>query len=200
MKARMPDRLVGRLLIATPVIDDDTFLRAVVIIVNHTDEGSLGVVLNRPSDSPVQEALPRWNDLISEPTVVFNGGPVDPSTGVALGLVNDPDAFDQPAEANTAADVAARVPGMRGLVTVNLDGDPAFAAAYVTKMRMFSGYAGWSAGQLSGEIVAGAWFVVDASPDDVLTDEPDDLWETILKRQPGQTRWFANYPTDPAVN
>lgn len=200
MSARVPERLSGRLLIATPRIDDDTFLRAVIMVVNHNDEGSLGVVLNRPGDDPVNEALPRWHDLVAEPAVVFEGGPVDPTTGLALGTVSDPAAFDDPDDDAAVADIAARVPGMRGLVTVNLDGDPAFAAAYVTKLRMFSGYAGWSSGQLAGEIIAGAWFVVDGTIDDVLTDEPDDLWASVLKRQPGQTSWFANYPTDPAVN
>jgi len=200
MNARVPERLSGRLLIATPVIDDDTFLRAVILVVNHTDDGSLGVVLNRPTADPVADTLPRWQDLASHPSVVFEGGPVDPTTGLALGLVKDLDAFaggsNQPAD----AEIAARVPGMSGLVTVNLDGDPAFAAAYIEHMRMFSGYAGWSGGQLAGEIIAGAWFVVDGALDDVFTEQPDDLWPNILKRQPGATRWFANYPRDPAVN
>lgn len=200
MSTRVPERLSGRLLIATPVIGDDNFLRSVILVVNHTDDGTLGVVLNRPGDDAVADALPRWQDLASEPSVVFEGGPVDPTTGLALGLAKDPDTFGKNSEESGESEIAARVPGMAGLVTVNLDGDPAFAAAYIAKIRMFSGYAGWSGGQLAGEITAGAWFVVDGEVDDVFTDEPSELWPVVLKRQPGQTRWFANYPTDPAVN
>lgn len=200
MKARVPERLSGRILIATPVIDDDNFLRSVILIVNHTDDGSLGVVLNRPGDDPVSEALPRWHELVSEPAVVFEGGPVDPTTGLALGVAKDPHAFRSEDGSAATADIAARVPGMHGVVTVNLEGDPAFAAAYISRIRMFSGYAGWSGGQLAGEILAGAWFVVDGTIDDVFTNRPDELWPATLKRQPGETSWFANYPADPAVN
>ena len=64
----------------------------------------------------------------------------------------------------------------------------------------FAGYAGWSPGQLEGEIESGAWFVVDPEPDDLLTQTPGDLWPVVLARQPSPTSWFAHYPTHPSHN
>ena len=65
-------------------------------------------------------------------------------------------------------------------------------------MRVFRGYAGWGPGQLEGEIEAGAWLVLDSEPGDVFSDDPDELWRTVLRRQPGRLAWLADAPTTSA--
>src|SRR3974390_1232112 len=83
-----PGSLAGRLLVATPVLSDPNFRRTVVLIVEHeAEQGTLGVVLNRPTQVPVGQVLEPWTDLATSPSVVFSGGPVAPNSALALALV-----------------------------------------------------------------------------------------------------------------
>jgi putative transcriptional regulator len=70
----------------------------------------------------------------------------------------------------------------------------------LTQLRVFAGYAGWGAGQLESELSAGAWWVVDAAADDVFSDEPEMLWQRVLRRQGGRLALVAAYPADPMLN
>src|ERR1700691_6275882 len=81
------DPKAGRLLVATPILGDPNFKRAVVLIVEHEDvQGTLGVVLNRPTTIGVGQVLEQWTDLATEPSVVSRGAPVAPNTAPALPL------------------------------------------------------------------------------------------------------------------
>jgi putative transcriptional regulator len=180
----------GRLLIATPPLEDPNFDRTVIYVLEHHDEGALGVVVNRPTDEPLAEPLDRWADLQARPAGVFHGGPVEPNALIALAL------SDQPVDEVT--DELAPVSGR--VSSADLSTDPAFVAGRVTAVRIFRGYAGWGPGQLEGELEAGAWLVVDAEPDDLFDDHPDMLWRTILRRQPGRLSWLADAPDDLSAN
>lgn len=178
----------GRLLISTPVIAEDSFHRTVVFMIEHSDETIVGVVLNRPTDVEVRDTLDQWADRASAPAVVFSGGPVSPETGLALARLW-PDAH--------AEDYVEVLPG---LGVLDLGADAALVSPTVDRLRIFAGYAGWTPGQLEGELAVGAWFVVDADPEDALTVEPLELYDSVLRRQGGRLSWFANYPDDPAFN
>ena len=80
----MTDPIKGRLLVATPGLVDPNFDRTVILMLDHTDEGAIGLVLNRPSELDLEEPLPAWSPLASAPSVVFVGGPVSPSAAIAL--------------------------------------------------------------------------------------------------------------------
>lgn len=180
--------LTGRLLVATPLIRDPNFERSVVLVLEHdSEEGAIGVVVNRPSDLEVEVALGDWRRVVSEPAVVFVGGPVSPEAAIAL------------AEA-PGADGTWFSPVLGALGTLDLGVDPDEVAGIVTRARVFSGYAGWNVGQLEGEIAEGSWFVVDPSPDDALGSRWADLWHDVLRRQGGRISWFAHYPDDVAFN
>lgn len=179
--------LKGRLLVALPVLVDPNFDRTVVLVLEHGDEGALGVVLNRPGDLRLDEPLPSWADVAAPPAVVFVGGPVGAGAAIGLGLV--PGA---PSERDGFVQVAG------DLGTVDLGSAPLDVG--VAEVRVFAGYSGWGPGQLEDEILAGAWLVVDAGPDDALSPDPSTLWRRVLRRQPGRTAWLANLPTDPSVN
>ena len=178
----------GRLLVASPALADGNFDRAVVFVLDHDEEGALGVVLNRASAVTVGETLDGWNDLAADPPVLFGGGPVEPTAIVALGR----------ATASVAPD--GWTPIIERIRLVDLDTDPVLAAADLERVRVFAGYAGWAPGQLEEEIEQGAWFPVDAEPSDVFTDDPEALWHTVLARQPGELRLLATFPEDPSMN
>src|SRR6056297_2984716 len=178
----------GKLLLAAPALDDPNFDRAVVLVLDHDEDGALGVVLNRPSSVLVADTLEGWTSLAASPPVVFGGGPVEPTAVVALGA----------ATSVVTPDVGP--PILDRIRLVDLDDDPAIAAADLEHVRVFAGYAGWAPEQLEHEITQGAWFAVDATPGDVFTDDPEALWRTVLRRQPGDLKLLATYPTDPTLN
>jgi putative transcriptional regulator len=180
----------GRLLVATPPLDDPNFDRTVVYVLEHHADGALGVVVNRPTDELLGEPLERWTDLQAMPAAVFDGGPVEPNALIALALAHEP--LDEPTD--ELAPISGRV------ASADLTTDPAFVAASVTAVRIFRGYAGWGPGQLEGELEAGAWLLLDAIPDDIFDDHPDLLWRTVLRRQGGRLAWLANAPDDLSAN
>lgn len=183
----MPDSTRGRLLVATPDLRDPNFSRTVVLMLEHNDEGALGLVLNRPLDLPVADALPAWGDACSAPARLFVGGPVQPDAviGLARGGAEPEDGFQ---------------PLFDGLGTLDLERDPVLLAALLEAMRVFVGYSGWGPGQLDQELAAGGWIVVDAIGDDPFTSAPSELWRVVLGRQPSRVRLFANAPEDPSTN
>lgn len=162
----------GSLLVATPLLRDPNFVRSVVLMLQHDDDGSLGVVLDRPTTIPVSEFLPEWEAHVVEPAVVFHGGPVEPEVGIGLCI------------------------RFGSLEIVELTAPPIDASP----VRVFGGCAGWGPAQLAGEIVEGAWFVVDFEPGDLLTEVPDGLWISVLKRQSSDLSIYSTYPSDPHMN
>lgn len=180
----------GRLLVATPPLEDPHFDRTVVYVLEHRDDGALGVIINRPSDEALESPLDRWADLQAVPGSVFLGGPVEPDALIALALANKPviEATDE------LSPVSGRV------ASADLTTDPAFIAGVVGSVRVFRGYAGWGPGQLEGEIESGAWLVLDAEPTDVFAEQPDDLWRSVLRRQHGRLAWLADAPDDLSAN
>ncbi len=180
----------GRLLVATPPLDDPNFDRTVIFVLDHHEEGAVGVVINRPSIESLDEPLDRWQDLQSAPTAVFSGGPVEDNALIALADTKIPLARDDEHLAPIAGTIAA----------ADLTADPAMVAAAVNVVRVFRGYAGWGPGQLEDEIEAGAWLVLDSEPGDVFSNEPDELWRSVLRRQSGRLAWLANAPDDLSMN
>ncbi len=184
----------GCLLVAVPgVLEDPNFRRTVVLLLEHgLDTGALGVVLNRPLDTPVDDPFPGWHDVVSSPPVLFAGGPVAPSMVIALGR-------PRPGDAPEGWELVLDDGGHR-LGTVDLRRGADVLAGSIEQVRVFAGYSGWSPGQLEGEIEQGAWFVVGAEPWDPFVVEPEQLWRQVLRRQGGTVARYANFPADPSTN
>jgi putative transcriptional regulator len=178
----------GRLLVAAPTLYDANFFRSVVLVLEHGEDGALGVVLNRPSETAVGETLPDWTGLVSDPGVVFVGGPVSPDAAIGVARAGTPDHAE------------GWAPLFGTLGTVDLGRDPLELPVDVQNLRVFAGYAGWSGGQLDGELDTGGWFVVDPAPDDVFTADPARLWASVLRRQGGRVAMFASAPPHPSLN
>ena len=180
--------LKGRLLVATPTLGDPNFDHTVVLILEHGEDGAIGVVLNRPTATELTDALPGWRRLAADPAVLFSGGPVAPDAAICLGR-------GWPGE---QAEGYEPLFGVVGTVDLTLDADE--LSPVLQGIRVFVGYAGWGEDQLEEEIDAGAWFVVDSHPDDALSAQPEELWQSVLRRQRGSVAMFANFPPNPAMN
>ncbi len=188
------ESLGGRLLVATPLLGDPNFRRTVILIVeDEPEEGTLGVVLNRPTEVQVGQVLESWTDLVTGPSVVFRGGPVSPNSALALALARGD---DEPLgwRSLEGSNLTSRI----GLV--DLEAPPELLADGITSLRVFAGYAGWGPGQLQAEIEEGAWYVLAGEPTDAFLAEPERLWPEVLRRQGGEFAIVATYPDDPLLN
>jgi putative transcriptional regulator len=185
--ATVPLLLRGRLLVATPPLADPNFDRSVVLMLEHGEDGALGIVLNRPSDTALTAVLPEWHEHATAPGMVFSGGPVAPEAVIALARGG-----------SDGTDGWVTVLGEVG--TIDVGRDPAELGPQLDALRVFVGYAGWSPGQLEAEIEQDAWFVTPAEPSDPFSPRPDQLWREVLRRQRGRVAMFANYPEDPETN
>lgn len=175
----MAETLRGQLLIAAPSLFD-YFRRTVVLVIEHTADGAMGVVLNRESETRVADAVPQLADLAAAEDLIRIGGPVSPESVVALGEFGD------------LSEAGTQVVGQLGTL------DPEAANESLGRLRVYAGYAGWGAGQLDGELDQDAWLVAPAEQDDPFSDE--DMWSRALERRGGAYRLLATMPPDPSQN
>jgi putative transcriptional regulator len=180
------DSLLGQLLIASPALFDPNFRRTVVLITEHGDEGAMGLVLNRPSETEVADGAPPLSRLVGPGDRVHVGGPVEPGAVTVL------------AEFEDADDAAAVVLGDIGFVRADAELDELDGAT--RRARVFAGYCGWSPGQLEAELEIDSWIIEPPQADDVFAEDPDGLWSTVLRRKGGQFAIVALMPYDPSVN
>jgi putative transcriptional regulator len=181
----MEESLTGQLLVASPALSDPNFARTVVLIGAHSEEGAMGLVLNRPSTVTVGEAIPGLRVVDLEESVHI-GGPVQPSSVVFLAEFLDP----SPAGLLVLGSIGFPAP----------DADIEELPAATARIRVFAGFAGWAEGQLEAEIEEGDWIVDTALPEDVFTELPQALWSGVLTRKGGSYALLARMPTDPSVN
>ncbi|ASU85269.1 DUF179 domain-containing protein [Nocardiopsis gilva YIM 90087] len=189
--------LTGRLLVATPMLSEPEFRRSVVFVIDDDDtEGTLGVIVNRPSELLVDDVLGDWSGYATDPAVMFAGGPVGTGSGLALGM---PGTDDAPLGWRPLSnlDEDATVPRL-GLI--DLDTPPEILGGALGRFRVFAGYTGWSEGQLDAEIEEGAWYVLPALAEDVFSPTPDSLWSRVLRRQGGDLALVSTFPDDPTLN
>jgi putative transcriptional regulator len=182
----MADSLAGQLLVASPTLQDPNFLRTVVLVGVHNEEGAMGVVLNRPSEVTVSEAVPQLEDAAGGLEAVYVGGPVQRTSIVLVAEFADPDA------------AGLLVVGRIGFPPADVE--PHDLAGAVGRARVFAGYAGWGAGQLDAEVAEGDWIEQSALAEDVFTEAPEELWSHVLSRKGGSYALLARMPLDPSVN
>jgi putative transcriptional regulator len=181
----------GSALVAAPGLRDPNFHRTVVLIIEHQPAGTIGVVLNRPSDVAVHDVLLTWSPHATVPRALYVGGPVQQRAALCVAAL----------PAGVDAELTEGMIKVRGsLALVDLDADPDLMAPRLRGLRVFAGYAGWSQGQLEAEVNRGDWVVVPALAEDVLAPPDTDLWSRILRRQGMPLALLATYPTDPTLN
>jgi putative transcriptional regulator len=175
------DSLQGQLLISSPLLHDPNFRRTVVLMTHHDDEGAMGLVLSRPSEIRVAEAVPELADLPGD-ELVYVGGPVQPEAVVVL----------VEHEAEPELPIIGNIAFMQA--------DTELDELDTVRARVFAGYSGWGPGQLEGELEVSSWIVVPAEPDDAFAPDPDELWRTVLHRKGGKFALIATMPYDPKLN
>ena len=176
----MGETLRGQLLVAAPILSDPNFSRTVVLVAEHGEEGAMGLVLNRPTETSVDDAVPELAAIAGEGQPLYVGGPVSTDSVLAVAELDDPD------------DASDLLFGAVGFVQ-----EPDVA---VVRGRVFVGYAGWSAGQLESELEEESWLVLPAEPDDLFGNDPDGLWSAVLRRQGGPYALLSLMPPDPSLN
>ena len=184
-KKRGVESLRGQLLIAGPSLFDPNFRRTIILVGEHNEDGALGVVLNRPAPVPVREVAPSLASVVGDGERLFVGGPVEPQSAVALAE------FDDPARADIVVFDAI------GFLTGEVEAD---AVRWIRRGRVFAGYAGWGPGQLEDEMAEDGWFVEPALPDDVFTETPETLWDSVVRRKGARFAMLATMPFDPSLN
>lgn len=175
----------GHLLIAGPTLADPNFWRTVVLVVEHSDEGALGLVLNRPTDTTVGDAVPELSEVVDPEAGLLVGGPVQQTAVIVLAEFDDP---------GDAALIAFEDVG------ILRTGEPLTAAAGLRATRAFAGHAGWGPGQLDDELERGDWILEPARRSDAFADQPLELWPHVLTRKGGSYALIARMPVDPSVN
>ncbi|HTX46037.1 MAG TPA: YqgE/AlgH family protein [Solirubrobacteraceae bacterium] len=176
----------GTLLIAGPGLLDPNFWRTVVLVVEHNEDGALGLVLNRPSETTVHDAVPQLEELVDEDDLLYIGGPVQPSSVIVLARLEDP---------SDAALISFDDIGVIGMG----DGSDGPAPS-VREGRAFVGHSGWGPGQLDTEIERGDWITEPARREDAFSQDPAALWPSVLTRMGGSYALVARMPPDPSVN
>lgn len=180
------ESLRGMLLFSTPALFDPNFRRTVVLVAEHGEDGAMGLVLNRPSETTVEEAVPELADVAGADSPVFVGGPVQPQAVLVLAE------FDEPAEA------ASVVFGAIGFARA--DGNLDDLARTTRRARVFAGYSGWSPGQLEAELEEDSWLVEPVDDIDLLADPDQDFFRAALETKGGSYRILALMPDDPRLN
>jgi len=181
------DSLRGKLLLAGPTLLDPNFRRTVVLIVEHTEEGAMGLVLNRPAETTVAEAVPDLAWLADSDANVFVGGPVAETAVIVLAEFDRPDL------------AGAIVEDDLGFIGADADDAEGLDGA-IRRARVFAGHAGWGPGQLEDELEEEAWIIEPPLRDEIFTEEPEDLWSAVLRRKGNRFARLATMPPDPSLN
>jgi putative transcriptional regulator len=179
--------LRGKLLLAGPMLKDPNFERAVVLITEHSEEGAMGLVLNRPSETTIGEAVPDLTWIAAADELVYVGGPVAPNGVIVLAEWLDP------------GQAVVLVDDDLGFVPGDAEDQDALAAAIV-RSRVYAGHAGWGPGQLEDELAEEAWIVEAPRREELFSDDAEDLWSAVLRRMGREFALLSTMPPDPSLN
>ena len=179
--------LRGRILIAEPFMADPYFRRAVVLLIEHNNEGSFGFILNKPMSLSINDTLFNFPEFNAE---VFMGGPVQPENLFFLHTLGD-----------TLGEAEEVLPGLywggdfdtvkAQILAGNLEED---------QIRFFVGYSGWGEGQLEEEMLSDSWIVSEANAADLMHPDTTRIWHNCLRKMGQKQSILANFPEDPALN
>ena len=175
--------LAPGLLVSMPHLHDPFFARSVVLMVEHNDEGSFGLVLNQPSDLPVTQLLDALElEWAGDPDqMVWSGGPVMPTSGWVLhqpidGMATTEGSLEIALEAGVTVAVAPDV-----CLSTSSDSLKQIAGEPPGRSRFFLGYAGWGPGQLAHEMARGSWLHADIGAELIFETPADDMWKRALE-------------------
>jgi putative transcriptional regulator len=179
--------LRGKLILAGPMLKDPNFDRTVVLITEHTEEGAMGLVLNRPSEATIGDAVPDLTWVADPEDTVYVGGPVAPNGVIVLAEWTDP------------GQAVVLVEDDLGFVPGDAD-DPEALATAIRRARVYAGHAGWGPGQLENELAEEAWIVEAPRREELFSDDAEGLWPAVLRRMGREFALLSTMPPDPSLN
>jgi putative transcriptional regulator len=177
----------GKILISEPFLNDPNFKRTIILLSEHGGEGSVGFVLNRPTEyklNQVVEDFPEFN------SVVYYGGPVQLNT--LQFIYRGENVVEGSLEIMPGLYWGGSFDILRTLIEAN--------AVQPEDFRFFIGYSGWDEGQIEDELELKSWIVADSSIENIFSDEPDKLWRETLKGMGKKFAILASFPDNPSVN
>lgn len=177
----------GGLLLSEPYLADPNFERTAILLTEHNEEGTVGFILNKPSDSRVNEVM---EDLKLLDVRVFIGGPVEQDT---LHYVHRIEGLTDSIELTPGLYWGGNFEQLLSLVETN--------QVAATDIKFFLGYSGWSTGQLEDELKADSWIVSDQVSDELIFEtDPETMWKKAMRGLGGRFSVYSNYPADPRMN
>jgi putative transcriptional regulator len=177
----------GILLIADPFLKDPNFLRTVVLLCDHTTDGSFGFVLNKKIEQTLDELLVNFDDF---KLPVYYGGPVQTDT---IHFVHQyPDLIPDSVKVSNDIYWGGNFETVAALIKNN--------SINPNKIKFFIGYSGWGKAQLTGELDEKSWLTVTATKNLVFTTPPTDVWKGSLQHLGGEYEMMVNFPIDPQLN
>lgn len=177
----------GILLIADPFLKDPNFLRTVVLLCDHTTDGSFGFVLNKKIEQTLDELLVNFDDF---KLPVYYGGPVQTDT---IHFVHQyPDLIPDSVKVSNDIYWGGNFETVAALIKNN--------SINPNKIKIFIGYSGWGKEQLTGELDEKSWLTVTATKTLVFTTPPTDVWKGSLQHLGGDYEMMVNFPIDPQLN
>lgn len=177
----------GRLLLSEPYLADPNFERTAILLTEHNEDGSVGFILNKPSESCVSEVM---EDLKGLDAQIFIGGPVQQDT---LHFVHRYAGLQDAIEIEEGIYWGGN---FEQLLTMKNTGQ-----LLITDIKFFLGYSGWSPNQLQEELKLNSWIVSDRLSDDLIFETlPDQMWKKAMQGLGGRFTVYSNYPADPRMN
>lgn len=177
----------GKLLIAEPFMGDPNFERSVVLLCEHNEEGSFGLVLNQQTEITLKEI---WEDTSFPDMPLYLGGPVEKNTLHFIHSLGEliPESILVAPNLYWGGDYEQ----VRSLLNIG--------KIQENDIRFFIGYSGWGAGQLDHEMKRNAWMISETDGDFILKTPVKEFWRSVLKKMGGKYKAISNYPTDPRLN
>lgn len=177
----------GRLLIAEPsILNDSSFNRTIILITEHTENNSVGFILNRPLEYTIQDLLPE----IESDFIIYQGGPVEQDNLYFVHKV--PDLIPESIEVDNGIFWGGNFESLKQLLNAGL--------LKKTDIRFFLGYSGWGKHQLTDELNINSWFISENDIKNIFSENNDSLWRNKILEKGGNYKLWANAPNDIQLN
>ncbi|NOX86123.1 MAG: YqgE/AlgH family protein [Chlorobi bacterium] len=177
----------GRVLISEPFMSDYYFGRSVILLAEHNDEGSFGVIVNKRITATFNEILKDFPDFDAP---VYLGGPVE--TGSLFYIHTLGEELEGATEITEGLYWGGDIEALKELILIRTI-DPA-------EIRFFLGYSGWAANQLEGELKRNSWVISNISKDILMKMDPVKMWDRLLEKMGGTYKYWTKFPIDPTMN
>lgn len=175
----------GWLLISEPFLPDPNFERSVVLMCEHQEKGSFGVIVNKPTQIELQEVT----EIRQAPHRLYVGGPVEPKT---LHYIHTKPEIEGSILLKNGIYFGGNYEQISVMVETGILDE--------SNSRFFIGYSGWGENQLDEELEKNSWIISDADISPIFELEHEQVWQSILRNMGGKYRILSNFPIDPRLN